>query len=104
MIVKSCVRVSGNKYYLGKRHGDCFEQITDMGMDIFLNDQVVCGFVTDELKFLNRRDAYYHAFECGQCKEQKPGKQYMVSFGEELGNIDIKQEKWKPFLASEDLW
>ena len=98
MIIASAVKLDNGKVYVGKRHGDCYKQIKSMGMsteDCIGSSQ---GFITDSLKFLNREQGYYHAFENNQCEKQEP---FEADFAEGLA---MTLEEWKPCLFSEDLW
>ena len=51
----------------GHRHGDCFETMAKCGVpmpkDRHDEEQ---GFMTEKGDFLNRKDAFKHALECGQ--------------------------------------
>lgn len=95
MIIQSAIMINREKYYTGKRHGDCFDKMKQVGYKFKIDDNLVEGFITDELKFLNREDAYYHAYENGQCEMKTlDGKVYCE--GLTPSNVLI--------LASEDLW
>lgn len=98
MIIASAVKLKDGRVYIGKRHGDCYGQIKSLGMSKELCKESTQGFITDTLKFLNREEAYYHAYSEGQCEMQEP---FEANFCEGLER-DI--ENWKACLFSEDLW
>ena len=105
MIVAAAVKLNDGRVFVGKRHNDCFAIIIElykqMGIDYEesqkLHFNCVQGFITDTLVFLNRTDAYYEAFKCKQCEEQK----YRLF---PIKGFTITEEEWKPMLASEDLY
>lgn len=98
MIIASAVKLKNKKVYIGKRHGDCYAQIKSLGMSTEVCHNSTQGFITDELKFLNREDAYYHAYNEGQCEFQFPHELDIHP------DLHIKKEEWKALLMSEDLW
>lgn len=97
MIIASAVRLKNGKVYIGKRHGDCYEQIKSLGFEQSICKESAQGFITDGLEFLNREDGYYHAFKNNQCKEQLP-------FASHIKGLECSVEDWKACLFSEDLW
>ena len=108
MIIASAIKLKDERVFVGKRHGDCFHNmlqimsLEDINSPLIANliDGCTCGFITDSLVFLNRKDAYIEAYKCGQCKEQvAPDKKRE----EELYKIGLT-EPWDFCLASEDLW
>lgn len=108
MIVSSAVKLANGSVYVGVRHGDCFQHIFEInklvGMETEearkLHFDCVQGFINDKLVFLTREQAYYEAYECGQCKEQS----YETMFARYIKGLTITKENWKPCLFSEDLW
>ena len=97
MIVASAVKLQNDSVYVGIRHGDCYNFIK-----LHLGDKELCinstqGFINDKLQFLDREQAYYEAYTCGQCKKQE----YVYL---PIKGIDITEEMWHPCLFSEDLW
>lgn len=80
MIKASAVLQSGC-LFTGKRHCDAYAQMFHFGVK---PDGDIQGFVTDDGKFLDRKEALKHAIACGQ----------------------LKDKKYKPddALTSEDLW
>lgn len=98
MITASAVKLKNNKVYIGKRHGDCYTQIKSFGMSTGVCEGSTQGFITDNLKFLNREDAYYHAYNSKQCKQQFPHESNFCP------GLRITKEEWKACLFSEDLW
>ncbi len=104
MIVSSAVKLSNGMIFPGKRHGDCYEMIK-----VVLGDKECCkgsiqGFLTDSLEFLNREEAYYHAFSCKQCSEQKYNKELFEVYYKTNNGLYISEGDWHPVLFSEDLW
>ena len=98
MIIASAVKLDTGKVYIGNRHGDCYSQIESFGLSLSICKDSIQGFITDELVFLDREQAYYHAFASNQCEEQTPiDKEYCLG-------LSIKKENWKPCLISEHLW
>ena len=97
MIVASAVRLTNGSVFVGKRHGDCYQMIKHITADKESCKDSMQGFITDKLEFLDREDAYFEAFACGQCKEQdyKPSP---------ARGLFIPKELWHPVLFSEDLW
>ena len=98
MIVQSAIMVNKEMFFTGSRHGDCFNKMSSVFNPPSINDNIVCGFTTDELTFLNREEGYYHAYKCGQCEEQVYVEMTLPD------GIYIPEENWIPMLASEDLW
>ena len=98
MIIASAVKLSNGKVYIGKRHGDCYQQIKSLGLSKELCRKSTQGFITDDLMFLNREDGYYHAYENKQCDKQEP---FEANFCEGLYR---PIEEWRACLFSEDLW
>ena len=98
MIIASAVKLSNGKVYIGKRHGDCYLQIKNFGLEKALCTDSIQGFITDDLEFLNREQGYYHAYKNKQCNKQEP-------FGANFCKwLQRPIEKWKACLFSEDLW
>jgi hypothetical protein len=101
MIIASAIKLSNGSVFVGKRHGDCYY---NMKVILKLEKPNQCsvkatqGFINDKLIFLNREDAYYEALENNQCAEQKENIEVHLY----MNNKEIW--KWKPQLASEDLW
>ena len=51
----------------GLRHSDIFKQLQHLGFKPNVGYKVVeQGFITDKGEFLNRADAFEHAFKCRQ--------------------------------------
>lgn len=48
------------------RHGDGFKIIKDLVQDRKAYEEIAQGFITDEGEFLDRRQAFIHACQCGQ--------------------------------------
>jgi hypothetical protein len=93
MIVASAVRLKNGSVFVGKRHSDCFASIMLILKDNKAHIGSMQGFITDELNFLTRVEAYYEALACKQCKET------ILEDTE-----DDEKEIWKCSLSSEDLW
>ena len=52
-----------------RRHGDGFKIIKDLVQDREAYKEIAQGFITDEGKFINRRQAFIHACQCGQLSQ-----------------------------------
>jgi hypothetical protein len=63
MITTCAINQDGN-IYTGDNHSEIIRQMIHHGHDF--NGTSVYGFVTDNGIFMNRQEAYQHAFECGQ--------------------------------------
>lgn len=99
MIVSSAVKLNDGRVFVGKRHGDCYKQgKLILKENISLFKESIQGFITDNLIFLNRQEAYYEAYKNNQCEEQKP---YEANYCE---GLERSIHDWKPCLFSEDLW
>ena len=100
MIIASAIKLTDGRVFVGKRHGDCFNNMHSiLNPDHALTggERPTCGFINDRLQFLDRIEGYYEAYDCGQCKKQE----YRPC---EIKGLDISAGEWHPFLASEDLW
>lgn len=95
MIIASAIKLTNGEIYVGKRHCDCFQNLISIKTKtgLYSNDElrklhISCeqGFVDSSLRFLDRYEAYFEAYECSQCKEQ-----------------DLT-DNTLPCLMSEDLW
>ena len=51
----------------GHRHGDCWEVISQLNAR--WTGRKIEGFINHKGEFLNRKEALYHALECGQLSE-----------------------------------
>jgi hypothetical protein len=88
MIIASAIKLSDDRVFVGKRHGDCFSNLIKIyektGMDYEevrkLHFNCIQGFINDKLQFLDRRQA---------AQEAEENKQWIATH-------DI--------LMSEDLW
>jgi hypothetical protein len=77
MIVYSAVKFQYNNYpfiICGKRHGDCFKNVSefipiDIWKEIIKDQQVTQGFLTDDNKFLDRKQAAIYAYQHYQIKD-----------------------------------
>ena len=99
MIVASAVRLKDGRVFVGKRHGDAYVKMIELGIP---KEDCECeatqGFISDLLIFYDRTDAYYIAFYYGQCDEQKYNPTLYAK------GLESNEEDWKPSLSSEDLW
>lgn len=74
----------------GCRHGDIFAQLQDLGFNPKDGyKEIEQGFITHKNEFLNRKEAFYHAKECGQLSAK-------IIYDREKNNSTS--------LISEDLW
>ena len=98
MIISAAILTEKGKVYVGKRHGDCHNQMKDMNLDRLESLRAEQGFLNDNLNFLTREEAYYEAYECNQCTEKSfQNKVYAEG-------LKVKKSDWRPLLMSEDLW
>lgn len=98
MITASAVKLEDGRVFIGKRHGDCYLQIKELVGDKSVTKGSTQGFINDNLKFLDREQAYYEAYDEGQCEL----KEYVLTAYAE--GLQIEERNWRPLLASEDLW
>lgn len=99
MLVASAVRLKDGRVFVGKRHGDCYSKMKDLGLQIEeCNNGATQGFITDRLFFLDRKESYSEARLHDQCKEQVYNP---VAYAK---GLEVKREDWHPVLFSEDLW
>lgn len=97
MIISSAVKLKDGRTFVGKRHGDCYVQMKELGLPKEdCNNGATQGFINDQLQFLNREEAYYEALFYNQCKKKEKSSIIYAR------GLEIK--KWKPLLMSEDLW
>ena len=77
----------------GCRHGDIFMQLKKLGFEPRKGyEEIEQGFITHKNEFLNRKEAFEHAKQCGQlCEKLIDAREE----GREIGGIN---------LISEDLW
>lgn len=64
-MIKRAAILRGTKVYIGRTHSDIM-----IRENIHYDHKYEEGFVTDENKFVNRREAAKIAFECGQIKKR----------------------------------
>jgi hypothetical protein len=79
-MIKQAAILKDGIIYEGKRHSDIFQNTLPFGC--LKGEDAIQGFVTDDGKFLNRKQAAQHAIRCRQ----------------------IISLKWPPNLYSEDLY
>lgn len=57
-------------YIAGLRHSDCYETFFDLNGEYLLearkNNQITEGFINNHNEFLDRKQAYSEALDCGQ--------------------------------------
>ena len=71
------------------RHHYAYETLHDLGIKHDAYDHIADGFITHKGEFLDRKEAFDHAVECGQlCSQLK---------------FDIRKNNYFE-LFSEDLW
>ena len=76
----------------GYRHGDIFDQIKKLGFEPRKGyKEIEQGFIDHNGQFLDRREAFKHAKQCGQIAEK------VLYDYEKIGGLN-------PILISEDLW
>ena len=75
--IKEAAVKRGNKVWTGKRHGPIIQQMVKEGEQrILANEQ---GFVTHNGEYLDRKQAFKRAVECGQIKDDGIPDQALVS-------------------------
>lgn len=82
----------------GCRHGDIFQQLEALGFnprDEY--EEIEQGFINHRGDFLNRWEAFCHAYQCGQLSSKIYHKKMDMYVG-------IKDAIHLPELISEDLW
>ena len=88
MIVASAIKLSDGRVFVGKRHGDCFKNLMSISIALGMDEEAArrlhfnCtqGFITDELAFLDREQAYFEAGKCDQFKNKEvPATAYLIS-------------------------
>lgn len=72
MIISSAIKTKKGKVYVGRRHDNVFENAEEVCVPLKFMENLTMGFITDDLEFLNREEAYLHAVENGQCVPQSP--------------------------------
>lgn len=71
----------------GLRHGDCFETLGNFNVKVGLS-HIIEGFIDNKGNFLNRKEAFLKAVDCGQLSQTT--FEYKVSNGEnELFSEDL---------------
>lgn len=91
MIIASAIKLTDNRIFVGKRHTDAtLNALEILGLQsdfkfispIFIED----GFITSELKFLNRKEALIYAKEHNQFRRDTSNGGYD---GEDLYSEDL---------------
>lgn len=105
MIIASAIKLVDGTVYVGKRHGDCFQNyklINKLEESDGCTFDAIQGFINDKLEFLTRTQAYYESYSCGQCKKKEYDKDF---YDKAKGTCwYITEEEYYPILFSEDLW
>lgn len=96
IITAACkLQIKENEVILcGVRHSDIYKQMKSMGFKPDDFEEIEQGFMTHKNEFLNRRDAYIHATDCGQLCERLRIEKNAIAEGYDR----------IPQLISEDLW
>ena len=95
MIICACIKIVPHSnpkdvmYVCGVRHGDCFSTMVKMNLPPRAERDEIQGFMTHKNEFLDRFEAYNHAFDCGQVAPSV--REWKFDMGETE-------------LYSEDLW
>ena len=91
--IKYKITSTGEEVILcGARHGNIFAQLKALGFKPREGyEEIEQGFIDHNNNFLSRKEAFYHAKECGQIAEK-------LIYAKENGS-DISLD-----LISEDLW
>ena len=55
----------------GRRHSDCYNTLICLNYDINKNFEDIQGFLTSNNRFVDRKEAYNIALECGQIEERE---------------------------------
>jgi hypothetical protein len=99
MIIASAIKLVDEwdgRVFVGKRRNEAQRNaMSIIGQSIDLKDIAEYGFITTELRFITREEAYVLAKENGQFKRKK----IQINCG-----IEISTGYDGPMLYSEDLW
>lgn len=94
------INISTGLVVSGRRHNNCFATFKLINPDFnFTKDNIVCGFITNTNKFLNREEAFVVAQNNNQLLIPDLHKK---AFEINLG-IELPKDS-KPILTSEDLF
>ena len=79
-IISSACKLN-DKIYTGFRHSDCFKKMFADGAAFADKPFIVQGFMDEDGNFLNRKEAFERAVECGQIKDEgeTPENRILVS-------------------------
>ncbi len=93
MIVASAIKVGSLVCTMPApaRHHDIIRQMSKQNVHDYSDETQ--GFINDQGQFMNRRDAYQHALQCGQGTPRRD-----ITLNEKPNSYD------GPELFSEDLW
>ena len=96
--IKYRIEKTGKEVVLcGCRHGDIFQQLEALGFDPGNGyEEIEQGFINHRGDFLNRQEAFCHAYQCGQLSSKIYYKKNRY--------IGTKDAIKLPELISEDLW
>lgn len=64
----------GKRIWTGRRHSDCFQAMIKDGVLPSSRSKEVQGFMTEGGQFVDRKEAYKIAVECGQIKDDSRTK------------------------------
>jgi hypothetical protein len=97
MIIAAAVKLSNGQIFVGRRHGESQRNAMEILniKDSFVLEKVKDGFLTSDLKFLEREDALFYAKQTGQFKRYD---------GIQGRSFDPALDYDGPQLFSEDLW
>jgi hypothetical protein len=96
MIIYSAIKnLKNNKIYLGINHGEIFQNFPIIRKDY---TNLIMGFLTDKLIFLDRKQASDYAIKNKQIQKENIIK---LIKGKELFSEDILLEQYDLFLWSE---
>jgi len=99
VILASAVKALNGIVYIGHRHWNVFDNMRAKGVTYKGGVQ---GFITDQYRFLDRRQAYFHAVRCGQI----PKRRRRAWWNRPRINMNGKRIRVgsKPHLMSETVW
>jgi hypothetical protein len=100
MIIASAIKLPDGRIFVGKRHGDAIRNVISILALPESNTHVIVaddGFITSDLKFLNREEALVYAKKNGQYKREEL---WFKAYPEEIVYNGYSGSE----LFSEDLW
>jgi hypothetical protein len=90
MIIAAAIQLKNGQVFVGKRHSEAkMNAINILGKDNYSGEDVKTGFITTNLKFLDRKEAYLLATNNGQYRNEETRKTLGVNNGKKLCSDDL---------------